>query len=447
MSMHQICNGDGTGNFPLVVNNDGSINIGEGNTKIVDSNGDELAITATNEALVAFHPNNGHLDAFGRLRISNPLTIFDSKQIFDAQPFFWDDQATSGGGTSSTHSANTASSVIGVSASTAGVRVRQTFRRFNYQPGKSQLILMTGVLQKSGGGTGITRRIGYFDANNGLYLEDAEGTINLVRRTKVTGSVVNNATPQSNWNMDKMDGTGLSGITLNFTKAQIFVVDFEWLGVGRVRFGFVVDGVIYYCHQLLNANNLSVVYMSTPNLPVRYEITNSGTGGEATLEHICCSVISEGGIENTGILRHTDNASVSGLATGTVYGLIGIRLKSANVGATILIESISVIATSTNDQLHWELKWKPTVAGTFNYADQTNSSVQIASGVVSNTITGGTDIDGGYLTTSLPQTPPIKNALLLGSAIDGTQDTIVLCVKPITNNITVQVSMTWRELN
>jgi len=114
-------------------------------------------------------------DAFGRLRTSTPTTIFDSKQIFNNQSLQWDDQQTSGAGTTSTWTASAASSVMAISATTAGTRVRQTFRRFNYFPGKSQLVLATGVLAKSGGGTGITRRFGLFDENNGFFLADEQG--------------------------------------------------------------------------------------------------------------------------------------------------------------------------------------------------------------------------------------------------------------------------------
>jgi len=386
-------------------------------------------------------------DAFGRLRVSNPITLFDSKQIFDNQPLFWNDVETSGGGTGSSHSANTASSTLSVGATTAGTRVRQTYQSWNYQPGKSQLIFMTFVLDKTGGGTGITRRIGQFNTNNGLFLEDSAGTYRFVRRTYTSGSPADNAVAQSSWNIDKLDGTGASGITIDFSKTQILVIDYEWLGVGRARMGFVIDGKIYYAHEFLNANSLDVVYMSTPNLPLRVEITNSGAGAASSLEHICASVISEGGQQQNGILRHVDSGSISSLSSGTTYAMIGIRLKSGYIGADVLLENLSAIASTKDDQAHWEIKLNPTVAGTFTYSDQTNSAVQIATGAVTNTVTGGTDIDGGYFSTTVSVNSTVPNARRLGASIAGTVDEFVLCVKPITNNITVQGSLTWRELS
>ena len=392
------------------------------------------------------YKDTAQLDAFGRVRISHPDNIFDSKLLYDNAPLYWDDVQTSGTATSS-HSTNTASVTLTVNASTAGVRTRQTFMRFNYQPGKSQLINMTFVLDKTGGGTGITRRAGIFDDNNGIFLEDAAGTYKIVRRTYVTGSAVDTAVSQSSWNIDKMDGTGVSGITIDFSKAQIMVIDFEWLGVGRVRVGFNIDGVTYYAHQFLNANSLSNVYMSTPNLPLRYSIANSGTGVASTLECICASVISEGGSQHLGTLRHKDSGAIATLATGTKYALIGIRLKSAALSAGVIIENVSVLSSTANDLCDWNLVWNPTVAGTFTYADQTNSTVQCATGANTNTITNGYDLDGGYFATAAPANSVVPNALRLGSTISGTADTIVLSVTPITNNVTVYASITWREVS
>lgn len=142
--------------------------------------------TEANPLPISFPSNSANFDAFVRLRTSEPVTLFDSKQLHDAAPLFWDDAEESGGSTTSSHSTDTASTTIGVALNTAGKRTRQTFMRFNYQPGKSQLIFCTFVMDKTGGGTGITRAIGYFDDNNGLFLKDNAGTYQFVRRTSVT---------------------------------------------------------------------------------------------------------------------------------------------------------------------------------------------------------------------------------------------------------------------
>jgi len=344
--------------------------------------------------------DSASIDAFGRWRVSNPSTLFDSKQLHDNQPLIFDDQEISGSGTGSSHSTNTASSVLSVTASTAGKRVRQTFMRFNYQPGKSLQILLTGVLEKSGvGQAGIVRGFGYYDDNNGIFLQDNEGVLQIVRRSNTTGTPVDTAIDQSNWNLDKLDGTGPSGATLDATTSQILYIDLEWLGTGRVRIGFVINGLVVYSHEFLHANVISGVYMSTPNLPIRYEIENDGTGGEAQLEHICSSVVSEGGQDKNGVLRHVKSSLLSNLDGDNNYVMQGIKLKSTH---------------ATGD------------------------------GVIQHS--GGTTFDGGFVSNTNTFRQQIVNAVRLGSSILGTPQTIYLVLTPITNNTIMQTAITWREL-
>lgn len=388
-------------------------------------------------------------DGFGRLRTSTPVTLFDSKQIFDAQPLFWDDVEASGGGTGTAHSANRASSTLSVTADTAGQRVRQTFRRFNYEPGKSQLVFLTFVL--GAGETGITRRVGQFDGNNGLFLQQNGSQLVFKRRTYISGEAVDTAVDQADWNLDPLDGTGNSEATLDITKSQILVIDYEWLGVGRVRFGFNIDGVTYYCHEFRNANSLAGVYMSTPNLPLRYELTNDGTGGAATMECICATVMSEGGTNATGLTTYLSNGGthVDCDVADTVYALVGARLKAGYLGATVNVEDVSLI-TETATAFEWRLLLNPTVSGTFTYSDVTNSAIQVATGATANTVVDGVPLAGGYVaasqTTRTAITNAIKSALSLGSSVAGAADAVVLCARPLANNADISGGMTIRQL-
>jgi hypothetical protein len=400
--------------------------------------------------------NNASGGAFGRLRVADLETIFDSKQLFDNQPLFWDDQEVSGGSTTSTHSVDRASTTIGVGATTAGRRVRQTFRRFNYQPGKSQLVLLTGILDRSGGGAGITRGFGLYDDKNGLFLRDNEGTYELVRRSYVSGSAVDEAVIQPNWNIDPFDGTGISGITLDFTKAHILVIDFEWLGVGRVRMGFNIDGVTYYAHQFVHANLLDAVYMSTPNLPLRYEIENDGTGAASTLEHICSSVNSEGGLNKVGPTFYitTDDTVVEVGTTSEWQAVLGVRLKSSCIGQTVRILDISLLEDTGNEELEWALYLNPSIdtPPAVSWADEPGTCVQKAVFAEDNLVSGGTKIAGGYFFAPGGGgyvAITINSSLNLGSAIDGTVDEIILAVQGVggANNADVHGAMNIQELS
>ena len=405
------------------------------------------------------------IDAFGRWRVSNPETLFDSKNIYDDpdlassvenQPLFYDNQETSGSGTSTTYNANESSQTISVSATTAGTRTRQTKARFNYQPGKSQQVLMTFNFE--GIASGITKREGQFDDENGLFLEADGTTINFVRRTYVTGSAVDNSVAQASWNKDTMDGNGPSGITLDFTKTQILFMDYEWLGVGRVRMGFVIDGMIYIAHEFLNTNSLSVAYMTTPNLPLRSEITNDGTGVASDLTQICSTVVSEGGSQEVGTIRYasTGGTHVDCNTENLIYAIVGIRLKSNYIGESINILNIALQIQTASHKGEWLLLYNPTVAGTFTYSGLSQSAIEYATGALANTVTGGYQIEGGFIESggnangrAGSTSSEVSNALRLGSLIDGTVDEIVLCFRPIggSSNVDVEGSITWRELS
>lgn len=390
-------------------------------------------------------------DAFGRQRVGAPFTLFDSKQIYDNQSLFWDDQEVSGTATTSVHDLDRASSTLGVAASTAGRRLCQTFRRFNYQPGKSQLVILTGLIGT--GVPGVSKKVGYFDDDNGLFFEQDGDTLYVVQRSNVTGTPVDTRVAQSDWNLDRLNDDSVVGDVLDITKFQIFTIDFEWLGSGRVRFGFWIDGQLVYCHQFKNANTLDSVYMSTPNLPVRWEIEADGVNGvSASLEQGCATVISEGGQEHIGKETYvsTSGTHLNANVADTLYAAIGIRLKTTHLGLTVELQQVSMIS-ETADDFEWIVVLNPTIAGAApTFASVTNSGLQFALGATVNTVTLGSRIAGGWVKSGTVAggafIKDIDSALKLGAAIDNTRDEIWLCVRPLSINLDLQSSLTLREL-
>jgi hypothetical protein len=370
-------------------------------------------------------------DAFGRLRVSEPATIFDGKSILDAQPFLFDDAATSGAGTGTSHAG--ASVTLSVGNLTAGTRVRQSKRRMAYQPGKSQFALITFTLGAQA--TGITRRVGLFDEDNGVFLEQAPGAVSWVVRNN---GLDTNAATQASWNLDTLDGSAdagnPSGILLDLEQAQIAAIDFERLGVGTVRVGFVVDGALVYVHAFHHANAAPSVYMLTPNLPVRWELANDGDGGAATLETICASVMSEGGQQQTGLTRTVDRAStpLTTLNDSDLYPLIAIRLDGMEVAATVRAKEASVFCP-TGATFRWALLLNPSVAGTaLSFSDVANSAVEADVARTNGTkVTGGTLLASGYGSSTAQVALPSTGATdyALGATIAGVSDILVLAVQ------------------
>ena len=303
------------------------------------------------------------MDAFGRARVSNPFTTLDTKCIYDAQPYMWDDVQTSGSGTSSTYNANQASVTLAVSNATAGTRVRQTLQRPNYQPGKSQLVMMTGVYGPAV--AGVTKRWGVFDGSNGLFFELSEGVVKVVRRTSFSGSAQDYPISQASWNVDTLTSSSTSGVRLDTTKSNIYYICFEWLGAGDVEFGIMVDAKMYPCHRIKNANRGAGVYMSTPNLPLRIEISNSGTGVAANVTAICGTVISEGGVSPSGYVRAIDRgiSPLRAREDGNTFVALAMRVNPAFAGATIHPMEITLVSDSVS-VYHWELVLNPVITGT-----------------------------------------------------------------------------------
>lgn len=385
-------------------------------------------------------------DAFGRFRTSNPETIFDSKQLYDKGTLWWDESITNGSGNAaSTHS--TANAEVVMHVESGDTIIRQTKQRFNYQPGKSQLVALTGVLPT---GAGVVGRIGVFDADDGLFFQTSGSTLSVVKRKGTTDTPV----AQADWNLDKLDGTGISGAKIDLTKTQIFVIDFEWLGVGRVRFGVYVEGKPVYCHEFTHTNTLTSVYMATPNLPIRYQV--SSTSASADMSHICSTVISEGGSDQFGMLhtRGTGGTHLDANTADTIYALLGMRLKTTHLDATVKPEALSVMAETGTD-FEWMLGINPTVAASsaFTYTDVPNSAVQVARGATANTISSSTTftaiIAGGFVKNTVQSggaNLSINSPLGLGATIAGTRDQFVLAVRPLAGNADIQGDITWREL-
>ncbi len=397
------------------------------------------------------HPNESttQRDAFGRLRVSDARTLFDSKLLVADYPtLFWDDQQISGSGTSTTYAQVDARVRLAVSNATAGTRARQTFRRFNYQPGKSQMVFMT--FSMNGGVANVTKRAGLFDGTNGLFFQMNGITPEFVVRK----NGFDRRFPQSTWNQDQFNGSGYSKTVFDATKTQILYFDFEWLGVGTVRFGFVVDGQLIVAHAVDHANIADSVYISTPNLPVRYEISNSGAGAAASMDCICSSVTSEGGVEDNGVERAIDNGitGFTTLNTTDLFPVLGLRLKSTHQSATVRPLNFSLLCSSTATY-RYALCFNPTLAGTAAvWTPLTNSAVEYSLPTNATTVSAqGTLILSGYdqqaaggFTPS--STGEIKGFLSLGSSIAGVSDTIWLCVARISGTTeTFYASVRWRE--
>ena len=344
------------------------------------------------------NPSGMAVDAFGRARVSQPTTLFDSQHRYQDNGKI--NQANSATGATVTHNANAGLIECTLDTTSGSFIYRESSRVFPYQPGKSLQILQTYVMSPAK--TNLRQRYGYFNTENGVFLELDGTTLSWVERSLSPGTVTETKIPQSQWNIDKLDGTGPSRLTLDMSKAQIQFIDIEWLGLGTVRTGFVINGQFIHCHSFQHANIITSTYMTTACLPVRAEIENTGaTASSSTLKIVCTSVLSEGGYEPRGIPRAVSmpiSAPKTFTTAGTFYPVISIRLKDARINAVAFLRSIQFFGVTNNTSYRWKIVTGATLTGASWVDAGTDSPVEYD--ITASAMSGGRDFKVEYLNVS-----------------------------------------------
>ena len=395
----------------------------------------ETAIAADfRGAILKRGPDSGEVDAFGRNRVSEPFTLFDSTLRYTKRTDLWFEKAT--GSATFTYSVDESALDIGIGTASGNVAVRRTKRRFPYQPGKSLMVLQSFV--PSAPAAGVKQDIGLFDDDNGVMFRINGTTAQFVIRSKASGSVVENVIDQDSWNIDTFEG-------LDLTKVQIFIADMEWLGSGRVRVGFVIDGEIRYCHEFNHANNGATVYSTTAILPLSYRVESTAIlASAASLKQICSSVMSEGGYEPSGPI-YTVGRGASGVTNISGEQVVaGIRMASGRLGNVIMPAQIDATIEG-NTVAQWRLRLNPTISvGTWAPADNGRGNVET---LTSATFAGGTVVAAGLVGTrgSVTFQPESGLALSLGVNDLGESDVLLLTLEADTATKGTAL-LGWREL-
>jgi len=396
-------------------------------------------------------------DAFGRTRVSNPLTLFDSSHRYRDNNL-WDSLVI---GTGSTVGFATTAGLVNMTVgvgSTASV-IRETTKVFSYQPGKSLLTMNTFVLNPPK--ENLRQRVGYFGDDNGIYFEVDGTTAYFVERSLSLGTETR--VSQSNWNIDKLDGTGVSGITLDLTKAQILWMDIEWLGLGNVRLGFIINGKFIHAHTFQHANIIQSTYITTASLPLRYEISNTGiTTSASTLKQVCSTVISEGGYELRGLQQSISTPVITPVdlptPRGTYYPVISIRLKAPINGqpdrldAIVIMTALSLMGTGNGPQYNWQIRASATTSGGIWVSAGDDSAVEYK--LDGGTVSGGRVLASGFLTSANQSSQSVdilKEALfkfqLERNGLTKTPYEITLVAASDTAGADIFASMDWEEIS
>lgn len=345
--------------------------------------------------------DSANLDAFGRLRTGQPFGIFDSKSVYNEDPNAWGTILV-GGASAIAHNPVDSTVTMTVDSAVDDRVVRQTLHYHPYVPGKSHNITTTGAF--GDGVAGIKKRWGYYDDNNGIFWELDGTDVSLTLRSDSSGSIVSEKYMQNAWNLDKLDGSGPSGVTLDPTQAHILCIDMQWLGVGRVRVGFIIGGKLILVHEFNHANKSTTTYMRRPDLPVRYEMLNVTGAASTTMKSICASVASEGGYTLPGFEFSTD----TGIATRSVttrVPIIAIRHKATfnSVENRSLARLLKIAFRTAGNDILWEFAHvhdPSAITATWNDVQVGQSSVEVSTDITAVTGNPSHKVDSGFLSSA-----------------------------------------------
>jgi len=259
-----------------------------------------------------------------------------SKFNDDKDPGIWDELLT--GTASSIHEPYLGMVRLQVGGNTGDQAIRQTKRVQRYIPGRQNEVSMSVIF-----GTptvGVRRRMGIFDDVDGAFFEDGgDGTYYVVIRRNTASGVVENRVARENWNIDKLDGSGPSGITVAPDAIQLMSIEYEWYGAGQVEFNFVINNNKFPVHQFNHANITSTTWASSGSLPIRVELTNvTGTAGTHTLYQGSHSFSAEGITNLLGRQRDISSplAGYTSTTANTFYPVVAIRLKTTSLRSVII---------------------------------------------------------------------------------------------------------------
>jgi len=386
------------------------------------------------------------VDGFGRMRVGEPLTIFESYNRFGISNTRWNYVTT---GNASVTFANTEGCVhMTIDTGASDSILYETKKVFPYQPGKSLLIMMSTTFAEPK--ANLTQRLGFYGANNGVYLEETDDTAYLVLRSQSTGTVVNNSISQTNWNVDKFDGTGPSGYTLDLSKSQIFWSDIEWLGVGSVRTGFIIDGQMHIAHVFHHANLDVSTYMTTACLPLRYEIFNTGTTtSQSLMRKICSTVLSEGGYNQVSLSRSVSNPiRGKNLEDDIKNPMVSLRLRAGRLDAVVVPSMIDFYGIQATAFKYYIIRNVTSLTGA-SWQNISGSSVEYD--LSATALTGGEVVFEGLFkgqsaSQSIDLTERFNHTLQLSKTLaQANGDIFTIAVEPTTNNDDAIVSLAWQE--
>jgi hypothetical protein len=394
------------------------------------------------------------IDSKGRLKVQTQQTIFFNTFQYGKESDVWDESTTSGG--AAVFDVSTSNVLMSVTSTVGSKVIRQTRNVQRYTPGRAQAIAFAIRLQTPV--TGVRRRLGMFDGNDGFFFEDC-GTVDPVTGEPQYACVVINsdgATPtveriyRKDWNGDKLDGNGPSKIVADPQAQQLINIEYEWYGAGTIIFSWIIDGLPRVIHTVFNGNRLRTPWAKTPFLPIRLELENfGGATGTHYMWQGSNSLLVEGSVEKLGIAENmlTPLAGINMPLANTFYPILSIRLKPTTLTG-IVLPTYFQAGTLDNTDIYYRLIRNATVNGTWVDHPDTNAFTQY-NYTSTGAVTDGFALDSGIISAGANSGPiqlDSNTVYQIGRGSLGTvSDTITIAVAAKNANKNAVVSFTWIE--
>jgi len=380
-----------------------------------------------------------------RLKVAPFQTVFFNTFQYGKETDVWDERVVGVG--TATWNQYASNVIMEVGVTTGSKVIRQTKNVMRYIPGRPATLAFAIRLDTPQ--VGIRRRFGLFDDSNGVYFEDDGGTYSYVIRTSTSGITTEVRVGRDDWNGEKFDGNGYTGVTADATKQQMISINYEWYGAGTIDFAWLMKGETIKSHTFDNSNIQNRVWCSTPFLPIRCEIENvTGVAGTHYLYQGSNSLIQEGEPEKLGTLLSISNPITGTTMTNanTFYPIISLRLKSSALQAVMLLRSLQAV-TNDNTNVYWRLFENATLTGV-SWTDHPDPNSFIQYDTTATAVTGGTALLSGFTIAGGASLVDVdsKATLQLGRSGIGTiSDTYTLaCASPNTNKAALAV-LNWIE--
>lgn len=399
---------------------------------------------------IIFDQPGQNVDFSSNLKAVSPIKKFEARFDLSAQTLLFEQQVATAG-TITGPTAQEALVVLNTTTASGSSAILASIRQFRYESGYTHRVEMSVAPKTTD--INCTKRWGYLAGFNGLFFQLTDGTLSVGRRTGTSGVAVDTLVAQSSWNIDKLDGTGSSGITLNMNNFNVWFIEFGWHGASLVRFGVVVNGVNKYCHELTLSNANTTTYMKSASLPIRFEMTNTGVTSLAQSMSIASTVfLVYGPTTTTPFSFSTSNGiTTRAIVTATFLPVLAIRPKATfgvNTNRSVTTPTdVSIFSTGT---AYWEARLNPTTLTGGAWVSVSTDSM-IESNVTATAVTGGRVVASGYVNITGNQADGtnigkiLNDIFLTVRTLSGTQDILVMCVRTFTGGGECSTGIVWTE--